>query len=284
MSLHNYRLLCLPGTFLRDGKVCEACLGRVPWRGVVHGCYRGSATASGAIAGSLGLHRAVRTFGRINLYLAVSRFVGVKHIEAGFPPERIRTKPNFAWPVPRRHGAGEYFLYVGRLSAEKGISTLLEASRRSGQRLIIVGDGPEAGSLTSAAPPTVEFEGLTEASDVAKLVRGARALLVPSVGYEGAGRVVLEAYAAGVPVVASRIGGLPEAVEDGFSGLLLPPADALAWAAAMERLLDDEESERLGEGAWTLWNERYTPERGLAGLESAYASAGTESLSRSGGG
>jgi glycosyltransferase involved in cell wall biosynthesis len=270
MTLHNYRLLCLPATFLREDQVCEACLGRLPWRGVVHGCYRGSRLASATLAASIALHRAAGSFESVRLYLAVSEFVRNKHVEAGWPAERVRVKPSFAWESPRREGPGEYFLYLGRLSAEKGAETAVESWRGAAGRLIVVGDGPERGRLQRIAPAGVEFRPPVSSAEVPGLLAGARALLVPSVCYEGAPRAILEAYAAGVPVLASRTGGVPELVVDGESGFLLPMRAPEAWAEATNRLADDREARRLGEGAWRLWQERYTPELGLRQLEDAY--------------
>lgn len=274
MTLHNYRLLCLPADFLRDGRVCELCLGRLPWRGVVFRCYRDSALGSGALAASLALHRAAGSFDAVARFLAVSEFVKAKHVEAGIRPERIIVKPNFTWPAMRRRGAGEYFLFVGRIAPEKGVRTLLRTWEVSASApLKIVGDGPEAAELRRVASPGVEFVGEVPREEVARLFAGARALMVPSRWYEGAPRGILEAYAAGVPVLASRIGGLPEIVLDDFSGLQLPVDDISAWADAATRLVDDGVSERLGEGAWRLWNQRYTPELGLENLEAAYREA-----------
>ena len=101
MTLHNYRLLCLPATFVRDGRVCEDCLGREPWPGVVHACYRASRLGSATLATSLTLHKTIRTFEQVTTFLAVSRFVRDKHIEGGWPGDRINVKPNFAWPSTR---------------------------------------------------------------------------------------------------------------------------------------------------------------------------------------
>ncbi len=269
MTLHNYRLLCLPATLIRDGRVCEDCLGRAPWPGVVHACYRGSRLGSATLATSLTLHKAIDTFDQVKAYLAVSRFVRDKHVEAGWPGDRIHVKSNFAWKSEMREGPGRYFLYLGRLSPEKGVATLLRAWRGSSAHLLIVGDGPAARVLEREAPPNVEFRSAVSADEVPALIQQARAVLVPSQSYEGQPRTILEAYAAGVPVVASDIGALPEAVL-GDSGLLVPPADADAWAGAVERLLDDRESERLGEGAVQLWRDRYSPERALEHLETAY--------------
>lgn len=112
------------------------------------------------------------------------------------------------------------------------------------------------------------------------LLAGARALIVPSVWYEGAPRGIVEAYAAGVPVIASSIGALPEVVRDSATGLLFPPHDARALAATVRRLEDDGESLRLGEGAWKEWRGRYSPEVGLQELESAYRQALSEPAAR----
>jgi len=273
MTLHNFRLMCLPATLLRKGKVCEDCLGRLPWRGVVHRCYRGSAAASASLACSIGVHRALGTFERVDLYLAVSEFVRAKHIEMGVPPERVVTKSNFAWSTRRREGPGDYFVFAGRLSSEKGVWTLLAAWHDLTLPLVIVGDGPDTDALQASAPKSVLFRGMLPPDQIPELLSRARALIVPSLWYEGAPRIVLEAFAAGVPVIASSIGALPELVENGASGLLFPPNDSAALGAAVTRLADDGESERLGEGAWRLWRERFTPDHGLKGLEASYRHA-----------
>jgi glycosyltransferase involved in cell wall biosynthesis len=282
MTLHNFRLMCLPATFLRDGRICEDCAGRLPWPGVVRGCYRGSRVQSAALATSLVLHRWLGTFERVRRFIAVSGFVREKYMEAGFDPSRIVVKPNFARPGPRREGPGAYFLYLGRLSAEKGVATLLSAWRTDLGRLLVVGDGPEAPRLRRLAPAGVEFVGTVPPEDARRFVADARAILVPSIWYEAFPRVVVEAYAAGVPVVASRIGALPELVEDGVTGLLVEPGDPVSWAAAIERMLDDGLSEHLGEGAYRAWATRYTPEANLRRLEEIYAAActGNETPSR----
>jgi len=270
MTLHNYRLLCLPATFLRDEAACEDCLGALPWRGVVHRCYRGSAAGSAALAGSLGVHRRAGTFRHVAAFLAVSEFVRDKHVEAGMDATRIRVKPNFVAPMPRREGPGQDFLYVGRLSAEKGLDRLVSRWREMPGRLLVVGDGPDRAKLEAAAPDTVEFRGAVPPDEVGTYLSQARALVLPSICYEGAPRTVVEAYAAGVPVVANRHGALPSVVSEGVTGLLVDPASADGWREALARLGADDESVRLGEGAFANWRSRYSPEQGLADLEAAY--------------
>lgn len=271
MTLHNFRLQCLPATFLRGAEVCEACLGRLPWRGVAFGCYRDSRLASAALATSLAVHRAARSFDRVTRFLAVSAFVRNKHVEAGLDPDRIAVKPNFANEMPRRDGPGDVFVTVGRLSPEKGLAELLEAWPRA--TLEIIGDGPERGRLQSLAPPTVLFTGAVDPAQISAALVRARALLYPSRWYEAQPRAILEAFAAGVPVIASRIGGLPDLVEHGVNGLLVNVDDKHGWREAVEQLMDDVECERLGKGAYRTWQERFTPEIGLANLLDAYRTA-----------
>ena len=271
VTLHNYRLMCLPADLLRNGRICELCVDRLPWRGVALRCYRDSALGSGALAASLVLHRALGSFDAVHRYLAVSDFVKAKYVQGGTPAERITVKPNFTWPVPRRSGPGEFFLYVGRLAPEKGVQVLLDAWRAGPtSRLLVAGDGPQGSELRREAPPGVEFLGSVPHDEVPKLLAGARALVVPSRWYEAAPKGIIEAFAAGVPVLAAKIGALQEIVQDGVTGVQVPSAEPSAWAAAATRLLEDEESERLGEGAWRAWRELYSPEMGLRGLESAY--------------
>ena len=273
MTLHNYRLLCLRADLLRDGATCELCVGRAPWAGVRYACYRDSYPGSAALATSLMLHRALRTFDAPNLYLAVSDFVRDKHIEAGWPGHRIRVKPNFAWPCEPRVGPGSHFLFVGRLSQEKGLANLLRAWRKVDARLVVVGDGPESDQLRTLAPSNVEFTGAVDRAAVTGMLSSARALLLPSVCYEGQPRTILEAFAAGVPVIASRIGALPELVDDGVTGLLADPYRADEWSAAVEALASDERTEAMGANAHARWRHRFSPETAIDDLLGAYETA-----------
>ena len=273
MTLHNYRLLCLPATFLRDGKVCELCLGHATWPGVRYRCYRGSALGSASLATSLEAHRVIRSLSGVRRFLAVSEFIKAKHVEGLMPAGKMIVSPNFSWPAPRRAGAGHDFLYLGRLSPEKGLPTLLAAWKPSFGRLVVAGDGPRSAELRRRAPSNVEFIGPVDEGHVPSLLASARALLLPSVWYEGSPRSIIEAYASGVPVVASRIGSLEEAVHHEVTGLLIPPRDTERWGAALERLGDDDESIRMGTAAFGLWERRHSPDRGLERLELAYREA-----------
>jgi glycosyltransferase involved in cell wall biosynthesis len=273
VTLHNYRMLCLPATCIRDGEICELCLGRVPWRGVVYRCYRGSLPGSAALAASLSMHRAIGSFDQVSLFLPVSRFVRDKHVLAGFAADRMLVKPNFCWPRPRRNGVGQYFLYAGRLAPEKDLGTLLTAWRSIRTPLILAGDGPDRDALQAIAPSKTEFRGTVSPDEMTELVKGARAVLVPTRCNEGGPRSVIEAYAAGVPVIATDLGALPEMIEHGVSGMLVPPRRAEAWVEAVETLMDAGTTLRLGEGAHDRWARLYSPDLGLRELEFAYQTA-----------
>ena len=282
MTLHNYRLMCIAGTFFRDGHVCEDCLGRTPWPGIVHRCYRGSRVQSGVLAAALTLGRARGTLSSVHRFLAVSGFIREKHIEVGFPARRILVKPNVVPAQTRRDGPGGYFLILSRLSIEKGISDIVGSWDAGLGELRIAGDGPERPRIEQLANGrNVRLVGSVPPSDIPALLAGARALLLPSSWFEGLPRVVVEAYAAGVPVIASQIGGLAEVVVDGESGLTVPLGSPGAWREAVEKLADDTLSSRLGDGAYALWRDRFSPEQGLADLEAAYEEAVGE-RSRSG--
>uniref|UniRef100_UPI002605A42B glycosyltransferase n=1 Tax=uncultured Thermanaerothrix sp. TaxID=1195149 RepID=UPI002605A42B len=131
MTLHNYRLLCANAVFFRQGRVCEECLGRLPWRGLVYGCYGASRTASAVVATMLAVHRAWGTWGLVDRYVVLTEFARQKFIRAGFPAEKLVVKPNFVDPDPGMGvSQGRYALFVGRLSPEKGVRTLLGAWKR----------------------------------------------------------------------------------------------------------------------------------------------------------
>jgi glycosyltransferase involved in cell wall biosynthesis len=242
-SLRNYRPICVNSFFERDGRVCEDCLGAPwPWRGVAHGCYRADRAATAVLVGMLGIHGALGTWRRaVTLYITPSDFARRKYGEGGWPIDRIRVKPNFLHPDPGPGaGGGGHVAFVGRLSREKGIEPLLAAWERldAPVRLLIAGDGPLAGLVRESTrrDARIQWLGRLGPEQVLSLMAEAAAVVVPAVGYETFGRTIMEAFAVGTPVIASRIGPLTELVEDGRTGGLVEPGDPRTLAGAIARL------------------------------------------------
>jgi len=279
MTLHNYRLLCVNALFFREGRVCEDCLGRLPWRGVVHGCYRDSRLASLGVASMLALHRALGTWNLVDRFIALTEFARQKFVEGGLPAEKIVVKPNFVHPDPGPgEGRGGYALFVGRLSPEKGVRTLLRAWGLLGGRvpLKVVGDGPLAGEVREAARrlPGVEWLGRKSPEEVYALMGEAAFLVFPSEWYEGFPRVLAEALAKGLPILATALGSQASIVADGRTGLHFRPGDPEDLAAKVEwLLLHPEELRRMRREARAEYEAKYTAERNYQLLMEIYGQA-----------
>lgn len=263
-TLYNYRLVCPSALMLRDGRPCDLCVGRrVPTPAIRHACYRDDRAATAVVAAMLVTHRAAGTFARdVDAYVAVSNFVRDTVVRGGLPAARVHVKPNH---VTEDLGAGvhdgDYALYVGRLSEEKGIDVVLDAWRRlpSNVPLRIVGDGPLAPAVAAAAQadPRITWEGRQPMDVVARHMRSAWLLLVPSICYDTSPLVLPEAAAAGLPVVGSRIGGIPEGIDEGESGVLVEPGDAAMLADTVTRLHARPEQVRaMGRAARTRFERR----------------------------
>lgn len=265
-SLHNYRWLCAGAMFLRDGKVCEDCLGKaVPWPALVHRCYRGSLAGTAAVAAMQTVHRTLRTFRRtVDVFVALSEFSRQKFIAGGFPAERLVVKPNFVDPVPvPGAGVGGYALFVGRLSGEKGLDVLLKAWQGQSDLppLWIVGDGPLAPQVAAAAEqnPSIRWLGRQANDEVLELMRHAVCVVLPSTTYENCPKTILEAYACGTPVVAAHLGAMAEMVDDGVTGLTFQPQDAADLADKVRALLaTPAAASRMRATARARFLERYT--------------------------
>ena len=276
-TLHNFRLLCPGALLFRNGAPCEDCIHSwFPWRGIVHRCYRGSALQTSAVSLMIVLHRTLRTWQQtVSQFISTSEFAKRKFVEAGFPESRIMVKPNFVLdPGGPGMGGGE-FVFVGRLTPEKGVRTLLAAMPLTNPSvsLAIVGDGPLEEEVRSAAArdSRIRYLGRISQKEVLDLLGGATALIFPSEWYETFGRVAAEAFARGTPVVAARIGAVAEIVEDGRTGVHFNPSDPedlaqkLAWVRA-----NPAEVALMRAAARQKFEEEYTAERNYALLSEAY--------------
>lgn len=276
-TLHNFRLACLEGSLLRQGQPCEACVGRLPWRGVVHACYRGARLPSAVLAASTVAHRVLGTWReKVHRFIALDAASVPRFVAAGLPIGRIRVRPNFAWPpasapglAPARAGG----LYVGRLAPEKGARVLAQAlQQKPGLPFEVLGEGPERKLLQQAG---ARLHGERPPAEVQHRMQHAAYLVLPSITQEQFPRVLAEAFAAGLPVLAAAHGPLAHLVADGQTGLHCRPGDAadlaakMAWAQA-----HPQEMAAMGERARAVHAERYAPEAALRSLLAIYQEAG----------
>jgi glycosyltransferase involved in cell wall biosynthesis len=280
VTLHNYRLLCSNAILFRDGKPCELCVGSQPWHGVRYRCYRGSAAASAAAAATIAVNRAVGTWGRhADLFLALTEFARGLFIRGGLPEDRVMVKPNsVSDPGPRANSpsASETVLCVGRLSEDKGVLQLLEAWQGAavqGLELLVVGDGPLRRLVEGRTSAGVRVAGRLASDRVRDLMLSSRALVFPSLLYEGQPMVVLEALAAGLPVLASNHGGTAAALQGVGPEWLVKPGDRVSWKAGLARLGDDGAVDEAGRRARGMYEQAFTPQQSLLGLEAAYRRA-----------
>jgi glycosyltransferase involved in cell wall biosynthesis len=280
-SLRNYRLLCAKAQFFRDGSVCESCLGKsVGWPGIVHRCYRNSRLGTAVVGGITVAHRLLRTWTHaVDLYFTLTNFARQRFVNGGLPAHKIVVKPNFVDPDPGPGtGRGGYVAFVGRLSPEKGIDTLLAAwaQLKSGFRLKIVGDGPLANLVESAAGADARIQWLRRRpqEEVLDILGKAACLVIPSVWYETFGRAIIEAFAKGTPVIASRLGAMAELVDDGRTGRLFTPSDPEDLRSKLRQFLADPARwGRLRHAARLEYESRYTGDRNIEMLLEIYRRA-----------
>lgn len=225
-TLRNYRLFCLNAYFFRENRVCEDCLNKpVPFPGIVHSCYKNSTAGSTIVTAMLSTHRLLKTYqNQVDIFIALTQFAKQKFIEGGLPANKIIIKPNFVYPDPGMGtGEGKFALFVGRLSEEKGIETLLQAWQNLGHYLPlkIVGDGSLVDVVQDLSEKThgVEYIGRKPIELIYQLMGQAKALIFPSLWYEGMPRVIIESFAKGTPVIASKLGAMEALVDNQRTGL-----------------------------------------------------------------
>ncbi|MEK7795549.1 MAG: glycosyltransferase family 4 protein [Candidatus Hydrogenedentota bacterium] len=268
--LSDFQYLCANYKFFRDGRVCEDCLHGAHYHGFVHRCLKDSYAVSGARVFSLYLDGVRPTRDKISAFVTPSRILRDKMIEGGFPAAKFHHIPTFVDASVREPNPepGDYFLYAGAIDPFKGVHVLLDAIKQvPGARLLFAGYslGDEEAKLRRRVEfegiSGVEFVGFKEDEALAALFQGARAVVLPALWYENVPNSILEAMAYAKPVVATVMGGIAEVVQHEHNGLLVPPGDSGALAAALQRLQDDGPLTRaLGANARTTVVENYTPE------------------------
>lgn len=277
-TLHNFRLLCAQAMFLKNGAVCESCLGRSMVSGVVNGCYRGSRAQSAVLVGALSMHRYLGSFERkVSKYIALNNFCRDKFIEGGLPADKIVVKPNFIDSVVVRDGERFGFLFVGRLSPEKGVSVLADAAIALrdiapgfDEPISVVGDGADYEKIKNNS--RICLKGFLGRNGVLDEMGRARALVLPSLWYENFPMTIVEAFASGLPVIASRMGAMTEIIENGVTGLLFEPGDSqdlarkIAWASR-----NADQMDRMGKEARRMYEQRFSADVNFKMLSDIYA-------------
>ena len=247
-TLHNFRLLCANALFLRNGKPCEDCLHSSPLLGVARRCYRNSFVASASVVRMVAANRRKATWtSQVNAFITPGQHARDRFAAAGFPPERLFVKPNVIPDLtraPQAPSASRTLVYVGRLSAEKGIAVLLKAwalaNKPLQSRLLLIGEEQNPGEFSRDLPEGVALTGHLAAAQIGSHLGAARALVLPSLCYETFGNTVVEAFSRGRPAVVSDIGALSPLVQNGRTGFKCAPGDANALAARIETILTDD--------------------------------------------
>lgn len=275
-TLHNYRLICPKATLMRDGALCDDCVGRTfPLPAVEHSCYRGSRVLSGVLASMLAIHHGLGTWTqKVTRYIALTEYMRDWFIAGGMPADRIMVKPNFVPDYAPGSGDGHQFVFVGRLTVEKGVSVLLQAWRQAmpDGTLKIIGSGPDEVALRAEAGglSNVIFLGQQSRERVVEEMQRATAVVVPSIWPEPFGLTIIEALAVGTPVLATDHAGMASLVQPGRGGFVFPRADS----AALGRLLQGQAAlQALRPSARAVYEERFTPDRNYAELMSIYEQA-----------
>lgn len=277
-TLHNYRLLCAGATFLRAGQVCELCLHGSSLNALRHRCYRKSLPGTAAVVrmqkknvpcGALGAS--------VDRYIALTNFARDKFIEGGLPAERILVKPNFLEGTPNDADGNSRkgVLFVGRISEEKGVQTLIDSwSIMDDIPLRVAGDGPLLAELEARAPPNVTFLGHVDRQRVEHEMLNAQLLVQPSLWYEGFPMTIVEAFSRGLPVAASNLGSLGEIVVPGRNGVHFEPGDPKDLAKVVRATLSDQRAlKSMGKHAQLDFTNLYSREANLTQLEDVYADA-----------
>ena len=285
-TLHNYRLVCPAGTLFRDGHTCTECLGRsIAWPAVRYRCYRDSLVGSATIAAMSAAHRVHGTWrNKVHRYITLNEFARkILIANLGLPEGRVRLKPNVIFDPGLGPRDGNYALYIGRLSVEKGIHTLLRAAAQPEFpiQLYIAGTGPLESDVSAAAlamPGRIKYLGSQPREAVTELIGRARLQIVPSEWHEAGGPLTLgEALAAGVPIVTTRLDPMSSVVQDGVSGLLYTSGDPVNLCRAVCKMLSDLPAlEAMQTAARKRYEELYLPQTNLKMLLAIYNEAITE--------
>ena len=267
LTLHNYRLICPSATLFYDHGIYERSIRSLfPFDAVMKGVYRNSRLQTAGLAAMTSFHNIIGTWKtKVNTFIVLTEFAKSKFKESvlGLTEEKFALKPNFvADPGIGNELRDDFFLFIGRLTEEKGIDVLLNAFKHCDHKLVIIGDGPmrEKVEVVVHENSNIEYLGFQQKALIMDRLKKSRALLFPSIWYEGFPITILEAFATGTPVIGSKIGGVAEIIRDRKNGLHFEAGSKDDLIRAMNDLNDTQLAKTLGENARSTYLERYTPE------------------------
>jgi glycosyltransferase involved in cell wall biosynthesis len=284
MTLHDYKLVCPTYLLLDKGQVCEACLDGRFRHAIQRRCKDGSLAASALLAGESAIHRSIKAYSPVQAFICPSRFMQRKMTQANVFPDRLRYLPHFVDepPLTAQVAPGAHVLFAGRLSPEKGADVLVRAAGKLNQdtRVLIAGDGPDRRMLedlsAEVAPGRVKLLGRLAKDELELYIRSSAVVVVPSRCHENQPMTILEAFRVGIPVIGTALGGIPELIDHGVDGLVVPPNDPNELAATLDGVLaDNERSRSMGRAGQEKVHQRFSPAAHLAALHQIYEEAAT---------
>lgn len=282
LSLHDLKLVCPSYLMLNHGRVCERCKGNRFYNAVITKCHKDSYMASTIYALETWFNHTFKKYDSVKYFITPSRFLRNKIIEFGWNAKKLVHIPNFIdkCKLPISHETGDYALFLGRLSREKGVITLLQALQvlTAPIRLVIAGDGPDRQALQNMASEhalPVTFTGYLQGGELERTISGSRVVILPSECYENAPLSVLEAFSYGKPVIGARIGGIPEMIEDGINGYLFEPGKVTdlqdKWSTFLK--LPSERVHSMGQNARKTVEKNYSSKSHYRQLMAVYHKA-----------
>ncbi len=277
MHCHDYKLICPNYQLFIDGKICERCLGHKYYNCLAHRCLKKSFNRSLLATTEAYFHHFRKTYEKgLSKLLAPSAFMKEELVKAGWPAGKISviynpSDPEFEGGLDVGATKDDYLLYFGRLSAEKGLETLVLAAAKTGWRTRIAGSGPEEARLRELAldlKAPVEFLGFQDPSRLKKVIKGAQAVIIPSLWPENMPLSLLESLSLGKIVIASRVGGLPEVIRDQENGFLFTAGDAESLAEQIRKLKNCDQE--MIEMAARTTAANFTPDKNLRAVIAIY--------------
>lgn len=240
-TLHNFRLICANGLFMREGKICEDCLGKSAYGAVKKKCYRNSSVQTYVVARMIESHKKKNTWTKkVDRYLCLSEFSKQKFLQAGLPEDRLIVKSNFVKATShiKNKCNAPYFIFVGRIDSTKGIELLVKVAKNSPIPIKVIGEGKLTSLLENSL--NIDYLGRLPHKETVNYISKAEALIFPSLLYEGMPMTILEAFSNKTPVLASKLGAMQTMITHKQNGLLFEPNNEKELANLMNFVISNE--------------------------------------------